>query len=164
MLTKEINRGIRLSLMMAALAIASAMNTTSQAEEMPPTIFGDIIIGQQSSPEPQSVRGINGGSIPAREIAGKSETPTGACTGYFDEEPDHTVELTSKFEYLRLQVQSPEDTTLIVTGPGGVWCNDDFDGKNPGMIGEWLPGTYYIWIGSYKKDKYLPYTLTIYKS
>lgn len=161
MLTKVINRGIRISLMIAGLAIASAMNATFHAEETPPPIFGDIIIGQKFSPDPRTVRGMSGGSIPGREVAGRRETPTGACTGYFDEEPDHTIELTSKFEYLKLQIESPEDTTLIISGPGGSWCNDDFDGKNPGMIGEWLPGTYDVWIGSYKKDKYLPYTLTI---
>jgi hypothetical protein len=161
MLTKVINRGIRISLMIAALAIASATNATSHAEEMSPAIFGDVSIGQKFSPDPFTVRGMSGGSIPAREVAGRRETPTGSCTGYFDEEPGHTLELTSQFDYLKLQVDSPEDTTLIVRGPGGSWCNDDFDGKNPGMIGEWLPGTYNIWIGSYKKDAYLPYTLHI---
>ncbi|MHC5833095.1 MAG: hypothetical protein ACYT04_98205, partial [Nostoc sp.] len=57
--------------------------------------------------------------------------------------------------------QSPEDTTIIIKGPGGTWCNDDFDGKNAGMIGEWLAGSYQIWVGSYEKGKYLPYTLQI---
>ncbi|ARV62550.1 hypothetical protein BZZ01_31475 [Nostocales cyanobacterium HT-58-2] len=161
MLTKVINPGIKISLMIMALALASAMNATSHAEETPPPIFEDVIIGQKFSPDPLTVRGMGGGFIPGREVAGKGETPTGSCAGYFDEEPDHTLELTSKFDYLKLQVESPEDTTLIVSGPGGSWCNDDFDGKNPGMIGEWLPGTYNIWIGSYKKDRYLPYTLSI---
>jgi hypothetical protein len=50
---------------------------------------------------------------------------------------------------------------MIIKGPGGVWCNDDFDGKNPGIVGEWLLGTYQIWIGSYKEKEYLPYTLKI---
>ncbi|WP_026082834.1 hypothetical protein [Mastigocladopsis repens] len=161
MLTKVINRGIRISLMIAGLAIASAMNTTSHAEETPPPIFEDVIIGHKFSPDPLTVRGMSGGAVPGREVAGRGETPTGSCTGYFDEEPDHTIELTSKFDYLKIQVESPEDTTLIVSGPGGSWCNDDFDGKNAGMIGEWLPGTYDVWIGSYKKDSYLPYTLKI---
>jgi hypothetical protein len=50
---------------------------------------------------------------------------------------------------------------MSVKGPGGTWCNDDFDGKNPGIVGEWLPGTYQIWIGSYKENESLPYTLKI---
>ncbi|MBW4636394.1 MAG: hypothetical protein KME30_32310 [Iphinoe sp. HA4291-MV1] len=161
MLTKKIYRGIKLSLIIAALAIASAMNATYHAEETPPPFFEDVIIGKKVSPDPYIVRGVSGGSIPGREIAGRRETPTGSCTGYFDEEPNHTIELTNKFDYLKLQVESPQDTTLIVSGPGGSWCNDDFDGKNPGMIGEWLPGIYDVWIGSYRKDRYLPYTLRI---
>ncbi|MDB9523974.1 hypothetical protein PN480_18785, partial [Dolichospermum circinale CS-1225] len=55
----------------------------------------------------------------------------------------------------------PADTTMIIKGPGGTWCNDDFDGNNPGVVGEWLPGTYQIWIGSYKENDSLPYTLKI---
>ncbi|MBP5972035.1 hypothetical protein HW132_04620 [Brasilonema sp. CT11] len=161
MLTKEISRGIRLSLMVAVLAIASAINTISRAQETSSPFFEDVVIGQKFSPDPLIVRGVSGGSIPGREIAGRRETPTGTCTGYFDEDPDHTIELTSKFDYLKIEVRSPEDTTLIIKGPGGSWCNDDFDGKNPGMIGEWLPGTYYVWIGSFKKDRYFPYTLRI---
>ncbi|WP_211173408.1 hypothetical protein [Brasilonema bromeliae] len=156
--------------MIAALAIsqrldapriASAINTISRAQETSPPFFEDVVIDQNFSPDPFIVRGMSGGSVPGREIARRRETPTGTCTGYFDEEPDHTIELTSKFDYLKIEVRSPEDTTLIIRGPGGSWCNDDFDGKNPGMIGEWLPGTYYVWIGSFKKDRYFPYTLRI---
>ena len=50
---------------------------------------------------------------------------------------------------------------MIIKGPGGTWCNDDFDGKDAGIVGEWLAGTYQIWVGSYEKGKYLPYTLKI---
>jgi hypothetical protein len=50
---------------------------------------------------------------------------------------------------------------MIVVGPGGTWCNDDLDGKNPGIVGEWLPGIYNVWIGSYTKGQYLPYKLKI---
>jgi hypothetical protein len=105
---------------------------------------------------------MSGGAIPGNKIAGKAETqPTGPCKGFMDEVPKHTVKLTSKFDYLKFVVQSPADTTMIIKGPGGTWCNDDFDGKNPGIVGEWLPGTYQIWIGSYEKNEYLPYTLKI---
>ncbi|GAB1537943.1 peptidase S1 [Scytonema sp. NUACC21] len=162
MLTKVIGRGIKISLVIAGLAMvsASAMIAVAQ-EETPPPIFGDMMIGRKVSPDPMTVRGMSGGSVPGKQLIGKGETPTGPCTGFFDEKPDHTLELTNKFDYLKLQVESAEDTTLIISGPGGSWCNDDFEGKNPGILGEWLPGTYNIWIGSYTKDKYLPYTLRI---
>ncbi len=128
-----------------------------------PIFFGDVTIGRKFSPDPWTVRGMSGGTLTGRQVAGRGETPTGPCTGFFDQKPDHTLELTSKFDYLKIKVESPEDTTLVISGPGGSWCNDDFDGKNPGIIGEWLPGTYNIWIGSYKKDQYLPYTLEVTK-
>ncbi len=155
-----INQGVRLSLVLASAFAASAITTVAQAEDTPPAIFGDITIGRNFAPNPQ-VRGMSGGSVPARKVAGRRETPTGPCTGYFDRNPDHTIQLTNKFEYLKLQIQSPADTTLLVSGPGGNWCNDDFNGKNPGIVGEWLPGTYNVWIGSYQRNKYFPYTLQI---
>ncbi len=157
--TQALNRGMRLSLMIVMLFITSA-NVIADAQEAP-TIFGDLTISPQFSPDPLTVRGMSGGSVSGNQVAGRTETVTGPCTGYVDETPDHTLVLTSKFDYLKLQIQSPEDTTIIVRGPGGSWCNDDFDGKNAGIVGEWLAGSYQIWVGSYDKGKYLPYTLQI---
>ncbi|MBD2626637.1 hypothetical protein [Trichormus variabilis] len=157
--TKALNIVIRLSLMIVTLCSTSVINSTANAQEAPP-IFGDITINRQFSPDPLKVRGMSGGSVKATEVGGK-ETPTGPCAGFVDKAADHTLKLTSKFDYLKLQVESPRDTTIIIKGPGGTWCNDDFDGKNPGIVGEWLKGTYQIWVGSYEKGKYLPYTLKI---
>ncbi|WP_174762911.1 hypothetical protein [Anabaena sp. UHCC 0187] len=143
------------------LCITAGFNSVANAQTASP-IFGDMTIQHPFSPDPLTVRGMSGGSIPGSKIAGKAETaPTGPCKGFVDETPDHTLKLTSKFDYLKLVVQSPADTTMIVKGPGGTWCNDDFDGKNPGIVGEWLPGTYQIWIGSYQENESLPYTLKI---
>jgi hypothetical protein len=160
MSSKVKNRRIKLSFALAALFISQTISSVAQAES-PPPIFGDVTIGRKFTPDPLTVRGMSGGSVPVNNIAGRNETATGPCTGFADEKPDHNLHLTSKFDYLRLQVQSPEDTTLVISGPGGVWCNDDFEGKNAGIVGEWLAGTYKVWIGSYRKDKYLPYTLQI---
>lgn len=158
---QALNRGIRLSFMIVMLFITSVINAVANAQEEPPPIFGDLIINHKFSPDPLTVRGMSGGSVSGNKVAGRAETATGPCTGFVDQAPDHNLELTSKFDYLKLQVQSPEDTTIIIKGPGGTWCNDDFKGKNPGIVGEWLKGTYKIWVGSYKKGKYFPYTLQI---
>ncbi|PAX52654.1 hypothetical protein [Brunnivagina elsteri] len=163
MLNNLLNQKVKLSLVLASVLATSTISTTVQAQEVP-TIFGDAKIGSKFAPDPYPLRGMSGGSISGRQIAGRTETPTGPCTGFFDEKPDHTIELKTRFEYLKLQVQSPADTTIVISGPGGSWCNDDFTGKNPGIIGEWLPGTYNVWIGSYEKNKYLPYTLQITES
>lgn len=71
------------------------------------------------------------------------------------------MELTQFFNYLSLQVQSTEDTTLIIRGPGGTWCNDDSAGKNPGIAGQWLSGSYEVWVGSYQRNTYHPYVIRI---
>jgi hypothetical protein len=143
------------------LCVTAGFNPVAYAQPASP-IFEDVTIQHPLSPNPLTVRGMSGGAIPGNKIAGKAETqPTGPCKGFMDEAPDHTVKLISKFDYLKFVVQSPADTTMIIKGPGGTWCNDDFDGKNPGIVGEWLPGTYQIWIGSYGQNEYLPYTLKI---
>ncbi|MBE9056678.1 hypothetical protein [Sphaerospermopsis sp. LEGE 08334] len=163
MAKKPFSIAIRLSLIIATFGITAIIHTIVNADvnaqEIP--IFGDITIGQKFSPDPLKVRGMSGGSIPASKVNGTSETPTGPCSGFVDEAPDHILKLTSKFDYLKLQVESPADTTIMIKGPGGIWCNDDFDGKNPGIVGEWLQGTYQVWAGSYEKGKYFPYTLKI---
>ncbi|BAZ49598.1 hypothetical protein NIES4103_22100 [Nostoc sp. NIES-4103] len=160
MLKTVLNKGLGLSWMIVTVCITSTMYTVADAQEAPP-IFGDVTISHKFSPDPLIVRGMSGGSLAQNQIAGRSETPTGPCTGFVDEAPDHTLSLTSKFDYLKLQVQSPQDTTIMIKGPGGTWCNDDFVGKNPGIVGEWLPGEYQVWVGSYEKGKYFPYTLEI---
>ncbi|MBW4432781.1 MAG: hypothetical protein KME28_13895 [Pelatocladus maniniholoensis HA4357-MV3] len=155
------NLGIKVSFIIASIAIASVVKTVAFADETPPPIFGDVSISPKFFPDPFEVRGMSGGSLPGNQVVTKKETSTGACTGFVDQKPDHQLELGKKFDYLKLQIDSPEDTTLIINGPGGTWCNDDFDGKNPGIVGEWLPGTYKIWVGSYNRDEYFPYTLKV---
>ncbi|NEQ26000.1 MAG: hypothetical protein F6K28_44510 [Microcoleus sp. SIO2G3] len=125
------------------------------------SIFENITLSPDFTPDPTTVRGISGGARPAAEIAGRADTATGPCVGFVDDQPDHTMQLTQFFNYLSLQVQSPEDTTLVIRGPGGSWCNDDYQSANPGIAGQWLSGTYQIWIGSYERDRYMPYVIRI---
>lgn len=161
MSTKLTNRAINLSFALLSLTSVFAIDKVASAQKTPPPIFGDITIKHPLTKDPLTVRGMSGGTISAKKIAGRTDTPTGACTGYMDREPDHTLRLKSKFDYMKLVVESPEDTTLVIKGPGGTWCNDEFENKNPGIVGEWLSGNYKVWIGSYKKEHYLPYTLKI---
>ncbi len=134
MLSDFFNRGVRLLLAAAILAIASTNYATTHAKETPPPMFEDVTIGSKFSPNPFLVRGMSGGPIPASKVVNRKETPTGPCTGFVDSKPDHILKLKSKFNYLKVVVESPEDTTLIISGPGGIWCNDDFDGKK-----SWYP-------------------------
>ncbi|MFP5271329.1 hypothetical protein [Coleofasciculus sp.] len=146
----------------AAFASGLVMTPDVDAQSATPQpIFENVKLGRRFSPDPFVIRGISGGSVSTQAVSGRTETPTGSCIGYIDEPPDHILELTSFFNYLSLQVESPEDTTLLVKGPGGSWCNDDAEGKNPGISGQWLAGQYKVWVGSFQKDKYHPYVIRI---
>ncbi|MBE9178992.1 hypothetical protein IQ268_10505 [Oculatella sp. LEGE 06141] len=161
---KGSNLNLKLPVAAVFLAIAWLNQAPVQAQQSPApllSIFENVTLSPNFSPDPTTIRGISGGSRPASEISGRAETATGPCSGFVDAEPDHTMVLTEFFDYLSLAVQSPEDTTLVVRGPGGSWCNDDYDGKNPGIAGQWLSGTYEIWVGSYQEDKYHPYIVRI---
>lgn len=136
-----------------------ARNAATQIADA--SIFENIKLDNSFSPDPTTIRGISGGAVAAGQIAGRAETPTGPCKGYVDQQPDHTIQLEHYFNYLSLQVESTEDTTLVIRGPGGVWCNDDYTGKNPGIAGQWLSGTYQIWVGSYAQNAYHPYVIRV---
>jgi hypothetical protein len=149
--------------LLSSLTVLSigVMPNESILAQVQPAFAANVTLNPKFSPDPLELRGISGGSINAATVAGRTQTQTGTCNGFVDTEPDHTVILKTFFDYLSLQVQSPQDTTLVIKGPGGVWCNDDSDGKDPGVSGEWLAGTYQVWIGSYHKTKYVPYVLKI---
>jgi hypothetical protein len=124
-------------------------------------IFENLTLSPGFRPDPQSLRGISGGTVATRTISERIDTSTGPCVGFVDRQPDHLLTLTEYFDYLSVEVQSPEDTTLVISGPGGTWCNDDLQGKNPGIIGKWLAGEYKVWVGSYERNKFHPYVVRL---
>lgn len=107
------------------------------------------------------LEGNSGGTMIAKEISQTENTATGFCDGYVRSQPNHVLKLESFFESLRLEVESPADTTILIKGPGGVWCNDDASSANPMIEGQWQPGTYQVWIGSYQADKSDGYRIKI---
>jgi hypothetical protein len=125
------------------------------------TIFENVTLTPDFSPDPITVHGISGGPVMAADLTRRATTATGPCSGFVDRQPDHIMTLTHFFNYLSLQIESSDDTTIVVRGPGGTWCNDDYQGKNPGIAGRWFSGTYQIWIGSVIKDRYSPYIIHI---
>ena len=140
----------------------NAVPTDAQiAQSQPLTIFENVTLSPEFLPDPTTVRGISGGPRPAPELTERADTATGPCSGYIDEQPDHTIVLTEFFNYLSLQVESADDTTIVVRGPGGTWCNDDYEGVNPGIAGQWLSGSYQVWVGSYETNQYSPYVIRI---
>ena len=108
-----------------------------------------------------SISGTAGGGTSLRDVAGKGETATGSCLGFGKGQPDQILRLNSGFRDLTVVVKSSVDTTIVVKGPGGTWCNDDFQGKNPGLDGQWQAGEYKIWIGTQGRNQSVNYVLKV---
>jgi hypothetical protein len=149
--------GANIGLIGAIVSLLLITQTSTQAQPA----NRSLTIGPHFSPNPLEVKGTANGSARLKEIVNQSDTPTGQCTGFASTQPNLTLVLTAFFDSLSLLVDSSEDTALAIKGPGGTWCNDDFQGKNPGVSGEWLPGTYKIWVSSYAKDRRPAYTIRI---
>ncbi|MEM9816325.1 MAG: hypothetical protein AAF827_07980 [Cyanobacteria bacterium P01_D01_bin.6] len=113
------------------------------------------------APNPTELAGTGGGDRWAVNVVGITNTSTGPCVGYISESPHEEVTLETGFANLEMRVESDLDTTLVITGPGGIWCNDDSGSKNPVIAGAWLPGQYQVWIGAYQAGQVPDYTLYI---
>ncbi len=138
----------------ALFVIISALSlslsaTAAQANALSPG-FGSV-----------ELKGTAGGDVAARAIAGRSETATGGCVGFTGSQPNHVLRLNAGFKDLTVLVKSGTDTTLVVKGPGGTWCNDDFQGKNAGLDGQWQAGEYRVWVGTQGKNQSIGYTLRV---
>ena len=112
-------------------------------------------------PNPSTTEGTGGGDRFAADVVNTANSPTGPCLGYISTAPHEEVVLEANFSDLEMRVESDLDTTLVISGPGGIWCNDDSGSKNPAIAGAWLPGTYQIWVGAYRADQTPDYTLLI---
>lgn len=143
----------------AGVILLNPMSGTGLAQSTSPLL--DLNLSPGFTPNPTQLSGISGGSLPATTLTERASTPTGPCLGFVDQVPNHILMLDTFFENLAIRVESRQDTTLIIRGPGGVWCNDDREGPNPAISGQWLAGDYQVWVGSYQKETYFPYTLYI---
>ena len=112
----------------------------------------NIAIDRNTISQPMAISGISGGAIAALDITKTKNTATGYCDGFASQKPNHILKIDTFFDYLRLEVESSADTTILVKGAGGVWCNDDAGSANPVIEGQWQPGVYQIWVGSYQAD------------
>jgi hypothetical protein len=141
-----------------ASLVTLGMSAPAQAEN---STFAPAIISPKFTPDPIQLEGVAGGNQTAKDVAGTAETPTGACLGFVNDQPNHILELKSFFKYLSIVADGSADTTIVIKGPGGTWCNDDYQGKNAGVSGQWLPGRYEVWVGGYTKDRSATYKLKI---
>ncbi|HEY9769745.1 MAG TPA: hypothetical protein V6C71_14840 [Coleofasciculaceae cyanobacterium] len=120
-----------------------------------------IAINQNIISQPLIIKGTSGGTVRATEITQTENTATGYCNGYVRSQANHLLKLESFLEFMRLEVASPADTTILVKGPDGVWCNDDAGTANPMIEGQWQQGLYQVWVGSYQVNTSNNYQIKI---
>ncbi|MCB9630809.1 MAG: peptidase S1 [Sandaracinus sp.] len=115
--------------------------------------FGAVTLAPGFVPDPSVHNGTSGGSVSASSV-------NPSCTGYVSARPDHLFNASGAFANLRILVNSSADTTLVVRRPDGTFvCNDDSDGTNPMVAGNFPPGQYRIWVGSYQQGTNSPYKI-----
>jgi hypothetical protein len=117
---------------------------TASVGTPPPSIgtsgtYGDVTIGPGYGTT--TLGGAAGGPVAAN-------TFDSTCRGYVTLEPSFIMEVTAS-TFVTVQILAEGDTTLVISGPDGVFCNDDFNGLNPGLAQTFSAGRFGIWVGSY---------------
>lgn len=162
---KQNNKKVRKSYMYTHicifLLIQVILNFLSINSAFAQNIIRHITIDRGVTSNPLLVDGVSGGSLAALEVVRTEQTATGYCDGFVNKQPNHTLTLKKFFDFLKIEVDSSADTTIVVQGPGGTWCNDDANNTNPVIEGQWQPGVYKIWIGSYEENEVNDYRIRI---
>jgi hypothetical protein len=102
--------------------------------------YSNFTLGAGFTPDPQTGTGHTGGSV---DISGLGDE----CAGMIDDTPDHVITVTSTVN-LRLYVNSDVDSTLVLVGPAGIFCDDDSHGNlDPEINATLTPGRYEVFVG-----------------
>lgn len=130
----------------------------SGATAATPSNFGTVTLGTGFQPDPHVVTGTSGTTA---ESAVDASGWDPSCRGHVTEAPDHIFVAQNDFAALRVLVRGQNgDTTLIIQKPDGSYmCNDDAEGRDPVVVGNFTAGAYKIWVGSYQSGQNIPYSL-----
>lgn len=101
-------------------------------------------------PDPLQVSGTSGGS------------QTNKGCGTVGATPNHVINLSANFSYLRFRVQSGGQPTLLIQGPNGNSCvqADSLSGGTVEAPGYWEKGIYSIYVGDRTGGQH-SYTLSV---
>jgi len=125
-------------------ALASDADTSDFPSE---ALYDNVSLVTGFTPDPYLVSIVAGGDSAASEELGA------ACAGNVtSKQPDVALNYTAGSSFgLYLYAEAAEDTTLIVLGPDGWYCDDDSHGDlNPGVTFDSpSSGDYLIWVGTY---------------
>jgi hypothetical protein len=107
------------------------------------------------TPDPVRLAGRTGGTQPLNARAP-------GCRGFVGTRADQTLDLSTRFGFLRLFVVAPAGVTLAVRGPDGRWrCSGRPLLGAPREQGAFTPGRYEVWIGSVRQNLQVPYELHV---
>lgn len=96
-------------------------------------------------------------------VKGKSGGEKNSDCGNISTTPSQVLQVTEALPYLKLQVQSEGEPTLLIEGPGKRrFCvlADTAAGEAPEISGYWDAGKYSLYVGDRSQGQY-PYTLSI---
>lgn len=118
--------------------------------------FGTITLNPGFMPDPHVVQGTSGGAVSATTL-------NVACRGWISQTPDHIFVAGGAFSNLRFLVNGGSaDLTLVIQKPDGSYaCNDDAEGRNPIVQGNFGAGPHKIWVGSFDQGVNAQYNLGI---
>lgn len=146
-------------LTVGGMALALGVTAAAAQENIDPSgepTYGSITLESGFAPDPFIISAVSGGSLDAASL-----DLGGACVGFIADVPDFRVQWNGDSALLRFYFASDGDTTLVVSGPDGIVCNDDADDGfqmlNPLVeLASPAAGEYNVWIGSYDQDVYTP--------
>jgi S1-C subfamily serine protease len=122
--------------------------------------FGTVTLRAGFTPDPSTATIVAGGPIDVSDLGNQ-------CVGHASSAPDFRLHWRGRSSELRIFFEADDDgdATLIVNRPDGSWsCNDDarIGTLDPMVvIGSPVEGQYDIWVGSYRRNTYIPGTLKI---
>ncbi|MCC7209265.1 MAG: hypothetical protein IT323_18275, partial [Anaerolineae bacterium] len=118
--------------------------------------FGSTTLNAGFTPDPFRLDITSGGTVNVAYLGN-------GCAGFATGAPDLRLQWGGNAPFLRVHVESTEDTTLIINAPDGNWyCNDDTFEFNPSVdFQNAAAGQYDIWVGSYSSGLNAAATLFI---
>jgi hypothetical protein len=118
--------------------------TVSGGATGPVVSGGAITIAPGFAPDPTVTTGTAGGPVQASSMGV-------SCRGTIATAPNVILTTTGAIPNLRILVNAPQDTTLVVRlANGQVLCDDDGGGyPNPAVTGSFPPGQHQIFVGTY---------------
>jgi hypothetical protein len=153
---------VALVVALALLSLACIRKDSAHEDESLTTEDSQLtLLAPGFTPNPQVLEGRAGGEREGRHWTGTP--PHTNCVGHYPTEPQHSLEL-SEFELMSVVASAPVDLALVVEGPHGAWCNDDFVGLDPGFATAWRAGTYHVYVGTIAEGVTAKYTLTLHEA